>query len=150
MLSTKTISRLRRVQKALIAEAMSPEPKRAFVMDYFQLPLAGLVGSNKLVSNQPVCTTAACLGGTAVAIFQPATFAKAVNGESGTDLEQRAKTILGLRTDQSNRLFYLYGWNRESWSREFSDAYQAATTRMTRAAVAYDRIERFIQTNGEE
>jgi hypothetical protein len=93
-------------------------------------------------SSESECGTTACIAGFIVLLH---------DGKVGYGVAGRAAKLLGLDYDvwndelNGNKLFHL-----SNWPTKFCRRYLQAKRNLTRARVAAERIEHFIQTNGAE
>lgn len=106
------------------------------------------------------CGTKACLAGHA-AILAGIKDAEIFNGarsegrrlSSGTLIDTKAAIWLGINDAEADRLFDTVSsvpMSRDAWPQRFCERYRRARTAKTRAKVAADRIEHFINTGGCE
>jgi hypothetical protein len=100
------------------------------------------------------CGTAHCIGGRAVLndgmkIVNPDDYAFNMMVEDGRSVYSAASIALDLTEDQADRLFDVENWP-DDLARRYDDDYDIAPTRAMRAAIAAERIDRFIATDGAE
>lgn len=155
------VRKLRAVQQNLLAQSVRPEICR-FNMRYFGVKLSEAAGG-VTADAAPLCGTQACIAGETILNaglafipkgggFTLTAEAKAIAArESRFDEEVVARRLLGLTDEQARRLFYFTRMGQGfGWPKHLEAAYEACTTATGRALIGAQRIELFIQTNGEQ
>lgn len=141
------IKLLRKVQKHILAE-----PRRLNMNRFGELLDEDTLA--ELGKFAPPCHTQACIGGTACWIERPRIFNRLLKEDEETEIAHRAQKLLGLTSDEADRLFYFAEMRHESpdnfWPAKFQDAYEAAKTPIAKAKIAAKRIDHFIATKGAE
>ncbi len=93
------------------------------------------------------CGTTACIAGWALALnpsVELQRVAYCLEDYDADDIEWKASNLLGMSQEQASRLFHT-----DQWPREFQSRYDKCS-HDEECQVAIERIEHFIQTNGEE
>lgn len=123
------IALFERIKTQLLAE-----PQRLYMSSW----LLGTDDPRELMDTSSTCRTAGCIAGWACAFADP----EADNYQVAVV----AQEVLGLRTKQADRLFYL-----TNWPEQFSDRYlDAPAFSLKRAQITCARIDHFIATGGAE
>lgn len=92
---------------------------------------------------RPPCGTAACIAGWSHILGMPNPDAQTTTRMLWSDVQRQASRLLGINTEQAQRLFYL-----RNWPKELRDRFLDATLAFTRASVARERIDMFMATEG--
>jgi hypothetical protein len=158
-LSPAAIRLLRRVQKRILKEPKQFEMSTGFILNGHN---AGILFSSTpdyiRHGEIPNCGTAACVAGWALTLgtgckkpiqaarkFHEFRKLKSVWGP----IESRARRILSLSKEQSNRLFYADQWPVQ-FNRDRSLTGFSRLSKRKQAQLAVKRIDHFIKTDGAE
>lgn len=115
---------------------------RYFDMDSFYAP-NGAEGDPKGASSREQCGTTACISKVTLdPLFE---LCPEYQRYEGVNWEAEGAKVLGLTSDQSNRLFYT-----DFWPENFRERYYRAKSKKVAACVAAERIKHFIKTEGTE
>lgn len=125
-----------------ISEHILEEPRRLNMNYLFR-------NVNPISKDAPPCGTVGCIAGWACVL-------SGVDVELTIDLWSKARSLLGLSMEESERLFTepdiaIYSSGEQGcWPMSLAEEYEDAETPKERAEVTVRRIKLFSDTNGEE
>ena len=132
-----------------IKEAILKSPKLIDMYNWYELRSPKNIEESKQ-EDFPACGMAACIGGWAILMTDPAEYARLKKyadkwGYTDGGSEKESAEALKIDDEQAERLFYVGNWPRPMNTRYFT-----AKTPQDRAQATADRIDRFIESGGKK